>query len=182
MIRKILDATYQHATLKKILVFLLLDLVLMLGLMPFMGGKIAALSDGMQVIDLQIPTYAAQTALDMVAAYGDDARKLYKQVELTADTIYPLVYGMTYALLLAFLFKGNLPGSPKWKYLLPLVPLIGMLFDFGENIGIVTMLSQFPDQPFLLAWITAKFSLLKWIFAFASIILITLGLIGKFFK
>ncbi len=182
MLTKVLDTIYRSATLRNVLIFLALDLVLMLGLMPYMGAKIAALTNGMQVIDLQIPTYPAQKALDMVADYGEAGRKLYRRVELIADTIYPIIYGIAYALILAFLFKGNEQGSPKWKFLLPLVPLLGMLFDFGENLGIVTMLSQFPDQSLLVAAITAKFSLMKWIFALGSIILIIWGLVHKIFR
>jgi hypothetical protein len=57
------------------------------------------------------------------------------------------------------------------------VPAGGLLFDLLENIAIVAMLSLYPSIPDSLAWLTAIFSSLKWLFAFASIALIVVGLI-----
>ena len=60
---------------------------------------------------------------------------------------------------------------------LNVVPLGGWLFDLLKNLGIVTMLSVFPSTPAALAWVTATATLIKWLFAAATIVLILVGLV-----
>jgi hypothetical protein len=57
------------------------------------------------------------------------------------------------------------------------VPFGGWLFDLLENLGIVAMLSVHPATPAALAWISATFTLIKWLFAGATIIFILIGLV-----
>jgi hypothetical protein len=56
------------------------------------------------------------------------------------------------------------------------VPFGGWLFDLLENLGIVSMLSVFPSTPALLAWVSAIFTLIKWLFAGTTLVLILIGL------
>jgi uncharacterized membrane protein YozB (DUF420 family) len=46
-----------------------------------------------------------------------------------------------------------------------------------ENLGIVTLLSTFPAQLTAVAWLTTIFTMVKWIFAGASVLLIVIGLV-----
>jgi hypothetical protein len=57
------------------------------------------------------------------------------------------------------------------------LPLGGWLFDLLENLGIVTMLSVFPSTLAPLAWVSAIATLIKWLFAGATIVLILVGLV-----
>ena len=57
----------------------------------------------MQVIDLLIHTYPSQMAM----AIAMKERPPYRQVELFADIIYLLIYGITHVSLLGFLFKED---------------------------------------------------------------------------
>jgi uncharacterized membrane protein YozB (DUF420 family) len=57
------------------------------------------------------------------------------------------------------------------------VPFGAWLFDLLENLGIVGMLSVFPSTPAFLAWVTTIFTMLKWLFAAASILLLLAGLV-----
>jgi len=53
-----------------------------------------------------------------------------------------------------------------------------MAKDLLENLGIVTMLSVYPSTPDALAWVTALATLIKWLFAAATIAL-DIGGAGK---
>jgi hypothetical protein len=95
---------------------------------------------------------------------------------MTGDIIYPIVYTLFFASAITWLFqRGFAPGSSMQKY--NVVPFGAWLFDLLENIGIITMLSVYPSTPAPLAWITAVFTLVKWLFAGVSIVLLLAGLV-----
>jgi hypothetical protein len=74
------------------------------------------------------------------------------------------------------LFQRGFP-STSGMHKFNVVPFGAWLFDLFENLGIVAMLSVFPLTPALLAWISAVFTLVKWLFAGASILLVVIGLV-----
>jgi hypothetical protein len=57
------------------------------------------------------------------------------------------------------------------------VPFGAWLFDLLENLSIVIMLSIYPSTPALLAWIATIFTMLKWLFALVTILLLLAGLV-----
>ena len=83
---------------------------------------------------------------------------------------------MFYGLLISWLFQRAFrPDSKiqKWNA----APIGAWFFDLLENIGIVFMLTAYPSQPALVAWLTMIFGTLKWAFAFLSIGLVLVGLV-----
>jgi C4-dicarboxylate transporter len=98
--------------------------------------------------------------------------------------IYPLLFGITYTLLLAyFLKKLNKLKSPYT--FLCLLPIIAGIADYLENIGIITMLNSYPDLTEAGVNATNTFSIIKStsssiFFIALIIILIILGI--KFVK
>jgi hypothetical protein len=81
-----------------------------------------------------------------------------------------------YALLISWLFqRGFKPDSKMQKW--NVMPMGAWLFDLLENVGTVSMVSMYPSQSTVLAWITMLFGSLKWAFAFVSIGLVLLGLV-----
>jgi hypothetical protein len=112
----------------------------------------------------------------MIEKYGEAGRPLYMRIELTADILYPIIYTLFFGLFLSWLFqRGFLPGSPMQK--LNVMPVGALVFDLLENMGIISMLTLYPSIPAALAWITMIFGSIKWLFAFASIGLIFVGLV-----
>ena len=165
----------QFATKKNVLIFLGLDLVLMFGLMPIMGMKLAEVAGDVKPLDLKIPTYSVAFAHESVEGYGEAGRQLYQTIQLTADVIYPIVYGFAYALIIAFFFQRAFP-SQSWTKWLSLVPLATLVADLGENLSIVSLLNRFPEQPDHLAQLASTFSLMKWLLFLGTVALILLGL------
>ena len=163
------------ATGKNVLIFLGLELIFMMGVMPFMGKQMGKLTENAQPIDLEIPTYSAERAHEMVEGYGEEGRALYKKIEMTADVIYPLLYGFAFALVITFLMKKAASGQ-EWTKWLALLPLIAMSADFIENFFIINLLNQFPQQPNQIAEMAAIFSLIKWSFFFSTLGTIVVGL------
>jgi hypothetical protein len=107
----------------------------------------------------------------MIASYGDAGRAAYRTTELTTDILFPIAYTLLMALSISWLFQRAFDKGSAAQYL-NLAPVGAWLFDLLENIGVVIMLSSFPTQSFLAAFLTSVFSGLKWVFVFFSLILL----------
>ena len=174
MLGRISETLRRYATGWLVLLFLAGEMFFNAVILPNQLAKIETASGGTGPIDLQL-FYTPEKVYAMVASYGEAGRANYRAFELTGDILYPIVYTLFFALLLTWLFqRGFAPDSQMQS--LNVIPLGGWLFDLLENLGIVTMLSIYPAAPATLAWITAVFTLVKWLFAGATILLILLGL------
>jgi hypothetical protein len=126
-------------------------------------------------IDLQFFS-TPEKLFGMVESYGEYGRAFYRSIELTVDIIYPIVYTLFFGLLISWLFqRGFKPDSKMQKW--NATPVGAWLFDLLENLGIVSMLSMWPSQPVMIAWLTTIFTMIKWLFAGASMLLTVIGLV-----
>jgi hypothetical protein len=76
------------------------------------------------------------------------------------DMIYPLLFGLSYCLLLGyFLKKLNKLNSPY--SFLSLLPIIAGIADYLENFGIITMLKSYPELKETTVYATNLFSVIK---------------------
>ena len=136
-------------------------------------------SNGMKLLDM-IPTgYDLNYVSELFSSLGENGRKTYLTNQIPVDMIYPLLFGLTYCLLLAyFLNKLNKLNAP-YTYLC-LLPIIAGIADYLENFGIITMLKSYPDLTEIAVKTTNSFSLIKSIstsvfFIVLIIVLIILG-------
>lgn len=172
---KLSNLLHRYAKGWLVFVLFLLDAAFMGFVMPIIGALMKGDSGGPGPLDLQF-FYTPAKAYEMLASYGGYGRSFYRNVELSADIIYPIVYTLFFSLLITWLFQRGFPAGSRMQRL-NVVPFGGWLFDLLENLGIVGMLSAYPSTPAALAWITAVFSLVKWLFAGASMILVLTGLV-----
>jgi len=175
MLKKISETLQKYANGWLVLIFLAGEVFFNAVILPAQQAKMEAGSGGTGPIDLQL-FYTPEKVYSMVESYGEAGRASYRAFELTGDIIYPIVYTLFFSLFITWLFQRGFPPNSKMQAL-NVVPLGGWLFDLLENLGIVTMLSVFPSTPDALAWITAIATLIKWLFAAATIILILVGLV-----
>lgn len=143
-------------------------------ILPRQEARIKASSGGTTPIDLQF-FYTPEKVYSMVASYGNEGRAAYRLFELTGDILYPIIYTLFFALAITWLFQRGFAGT-SGMHKLNVVPFGAWLFDLFENLGIVAMLSVYPSTPALLAWVSAIFTLVKWLFVIASILLLLVGL------
>jgi hypothetical protein len=167
-----------HAWAKgwRVIILFLADALMMGYVMPVAGGILAlAANNSVMPLDLMF-FYTPEKAFNMIEKYGEAGRAIYIKIELSADIIYPIIYTLFYALLISWLFqRGFKPDSKMQKW--NVMPMGAWFFDLLENVGTVSMVSVYPSQPAILAWITMLFGSLKWAFAFVSIGLVLLGLV-----
>jgi hypothetical protein len=161
----------------RVLFLFILDVLMMGYIMPVASG-ILALAANNSVLPLDMLFfYTPAEAFAMLEKYGAAGRALYMKIELTADLLYPIIYTLFFGLLISWLFQRAFSPDnkmQKWNA----APVGAWFFDLLENIGIVSLLAIYPSQPAALAWLTMLLGLIKWAFAFLSIGLVLVGLIG----
>ena len=175
MLKRISETLRRYANGWLVLLFFAGEIFFNAVILPAQQAKMEASPGGTGPIDLQL-FYTPEKVYSMVDSYGEAGRTSYRAFELTGDIIYPIVYTLFFSLFITWLFQRGFPPNSKMQAL-NVIPLGGWLFDLLENLGIVTMLSVFPSTPDALAWISAVFTLVKWLFAAATIILILVGLV-----
>jgi hypothetical protein len=169
---------------KKVLGLFILTNVVYLFMLLVTIPKTMEFSNGMKLLDMLPTGYNQDYVNELFRTLGQNGREIYLTNQIPVDMIYPLLFGLTYSLLLAyFLKKLNKLKSP-FTYLC-LLPIIAGIADYLENIGIITMLKSYPNFTETTVNATNTFSVVKStstsIFFIALIaILIILGI--KFIK
>ncbi len=173
MINNISDRFYKWTKGWLIFVLFLLDAFFGGFLLPLIQGMMQDGQGGVLPLDLMMFS-SPEKIFGMIERYGEFGRPFYRNVELTIDIVYPIVYLFFFGLLISWLFqRGFTPTSPMRK--LNILPLGAWAFDLIENVMIVILLSIFPSQPTALAWILILLTHIKWLFAGASILMILVG-------
>lgn len=142
--------------------------------------KVMRFSGGMKILDL-IPTgYNIQYVNTLFSTLGEKGRNAYLYNQLPLDLIYPFLFGISSCLVLAY-FLNKLGKLDSNLFYLCLIPLFSGLFDYGENIGIITMLHIFPNNSILVTQITSIFSILKSLFTsiYFIVLIVTLIVLAK---
>ncbi len=158
-----------------VIVLMVLDLFFMGFIMPLIGGLMKSGTGLEQPLDLMFFSTPPKL-FAMVEMYGEYGRIFYRNVELTVDIIYPIIYTLAYGLLLSWLFQRAFKPESKMQAL-NVLPVGAWFFDLLENLAIVTLLSVYPSQPVIVAWLTTTFTMAKWTFAGASMALAVVGLV-----
>jgi hypothetical protein len=178
--RKIQAKIERNLNGKKILFLFLLTNVIYAFMLIITIPKVMTFSNGLKLLDMMPTGYDSDYVNVLFETLGDNGRYVYLYNQIPIDMIYPLLFGISYCLILAyFLNKLNKLKIPL--FYLCLLPLIAGLFDYLENIGIITMLTNYPNNSQILIKITNGFTIIKSLtttvyFLSLIIILIILGI------
>ena len=108
-----------------------------------------------------IPTgYDLNYVSELFSSLGENGRETYLTSQIPVDMIYPLLFGLTYCLLLGYFLKKLNKFIVPYTYLC-LLPIIAGIADYLENFGIITMLTSYPDFSEIAVKTTNSFSLIK---------------------
>lgn len=122
--------------------------------------KVMSFAGGMKILDMMPTGYDTDYVNTLLNSLGEEGRHAYLFNQIPLDMIYPLLFGISLCLIIAFLLKrlGNLDSPLSY---ISILPLFSALFDYCENIGIIVLLKSYPDISELTAKITNVFSILK---------------------
>jgi hypothetical protein len=156
----------RYTTPRHIIIAAILFVALAMGVMPLAEAEIKRISTApVSILDLQLG-YSTATVYSILENMGEAGRRMYLLVEWTADLIYPIVYLVFLALLIARLRVLN---SLNRAVFLPLLPVVIWVFDLFENIGLTILLLNYPQAMPILVAICSTLTLLKWIAFFATV-------------
>jgi hypothetical protein len=108
------------------------------------GAGLLTITGGPHILDLEFG-YSVTKAHDMLTALGAEGRAYYLGKIVPIDFPFPVSYMLFFAGWTALLLKHTGLKNAT-KYLL-LVPVLAMLCDFVENIGIIVMQKNYPVLP-----------------------------------
>lgn len=138
-----------------------------------------AFSNGLKLLDMMPLGYSTEYIKKLFETLGEQGRQVYLTKQLPVDMIYPLLFGLSYSLMMGYFLK-KLNNLNSMCFYLSFLPLIAGVSDYIENFGIMTMLNSYPDlSPFLMK-VTNVFTVVKSISTSVYFIalLITLLLFG----
>lgn len=146
--------------------------------------KTMEFSNGMKLLDMLPTGYDFNYVNELFNSLGENGRETYLTSQIPVDMIYPLLFGLTYCLLLAYFLKKIDKLKTPFAYLC-ILPIIAGIADYLENLGIISMLKYYPALTENTVKTTSFFSLIKSIstsifFIILIVILIILGI--KFLK
>jgi hypothetical protein len=144
---------------KVILLFILCNIVYAIMLVITIP-QVTHYSGGMKILDMMPTGYDAHYVNTLFNTLGIQGRHAYLYHQLPLDLIYPALFGISSCLVLAY-FLDKLKKLDGPLFYLCLIPLFSGFFDYGENIGIVMMLKDYPNISVLQVQITNVFSVLK---------------------
>lgn len=101
--------------------------------------QLQQLSGGLAVPDTLITGYSTEYAQQLRTALGAGGVEQYSYWHKTADTIFPLLFGFTWLLLIGQQLKGR---ALRWLCWAPV--LLYVIADLAENLAVDAMLATDP--------------------------------------
>ena len=121
--------------------------------------------------------YTSEDLYNMAEAYGADGRAAYVRARFTFDLIFPLSYLFFLATSISWAMKRAVSNpNGRWR-LLNLFPVLGVLFDYLENISTSIVMANYPQQTFLFDTLAPIFTLVKWFFVNGSFVILVPALV-----
>lgn len=160
MVKLLREFIYRHSNGKTVISLLILTSLVFAFMWTVTIPKVMEFSDGMKLLDLMHAGYDAEYVGTLFDALGTHGRNAYLYNQIPADMFFPGLFGLTYCFLFVwFLKKINQHESPLFYF--SLLPLVSGISDYIENIGIVTMLKQYPNVSEETVSVTNTFSMFK---------------------
>lgn len=107
----------------------------------------------------------------MAEAYGPQGRAEYVRARSTFDVVWPLVYGLFLVTALSWTAGKTFAPLSRWRRF-NLLPLLGLLFDYLENLSTSLVMLRYPAKTALVDTLAPIFTASKWIFLGASFVLL----------
>ena len=180
MLKQISDRLYRISTgwvtLAALIVFVLFTALVLPGQSAQEGSE----ADDVGSPDLSL-WYAPADLYRMAEAYGPEGRQAYIRARFTFDVAWPLVYGAFLVTAISWLYaRAFAPGS-SWRWA-NLAPLLGVLFDFAENLATSLVMARYPARTPGIDVVAPVFTLVKWVLVGGSFVLLVVGAVAAVWR
>jgi len=145
---------------RKVLLLFILTNIIYAIMLTITIPKVMSFSGGLKLLDMMPAGYDPEYVNTLLYTLGEKGRNAYLFIQLPFDMIYPSLFAISSCLLLAYLLNKlrKLEGA---LFYLCFIPLLSGVFDYCENIGIISLLNIYPNNSNLLSQTTSVFSVLK---------------------
>jgi hypothetical protein len=174
-------SAYLHAgaSLKIILLAFFSQVIFAVFIIP----KMATLINPMQnqvLLEMRFG-YNTHQFYSLMDSLGETGRFYYKIYVFFIDLLYPVIYCISYSLLLSLFFRNSF-SSNHYFQLFNVFPFLIGFADIFENLSVGYLLLIFPEKINFLVKLASSFSLLKWGFTMYNILLMLTGLFAWGFR
>jgi hypothetical protein len=142
---------------------------------PFGITQLEEITNGVGTLDEMF--YNAESAYRVMDQQGEAGREFYRRLLLTTELVFPLVYRAFNVVFLSFIFGRWLLPESKFNQLC-LLPLVGMVADYCENVLVLTMLFNYPERLYGVVAAASIVTAIKWLSNLTDWLLIIVGLFG----
>ena len=147
---------------RNVLIFFTLSTSIYIIMLTITIPQIMAISE-MKILDMMPTGYPPKYVNELMLTMGETGRHLYLFHQIPLDMLYPLLFGISNTLIIAYLLKKVKIFDNKLIYLC-FIPIIAGVFDYSENVGIIMILKNYPNNTDILSQVTNVFSILKSMF------------------
>jgi hypothetical protein len=142
--------------------------------MRYYANSLLLYTSNEKILDLRFG-YSMDEVKSYLDKLGEDGRNYYLDTFHFIDTFYPIIYCTFYLITLGYFIKNVI--SKKWKYLILLVPIIGIAGDYGENIFINSFINDTKNIHNISVLLANIFTKIKFISVYGSLLIIIILLI-----
>lgn len=143
---------------------------------PFGVEQLKEITGGLGMLEQQ-KYYTPEYAYDFFDRQTDVGRAFYKQVIISLDFVFPLIYSVFFMSVILLLTK-KMSINNKFLKKLYIIPILTGLLDYVENGLILSMINMYPKRLYNIAFISGIATGLKQFFFSLSLVIILLGLIA----
>ena len=159
-----------RVTVAALVVFLLFTALVL----PRQSAQADMGAEGVGSPDLSL-YYTPDQLYRIAEAYGSEGRSAYIRARFTFDLAWPVVYTLFLGTAISWLVGRAFPAGSWWQRA-NLVPILGTLFDYLENLSTSAVMWRYPARTPVVDTLAPVFTLVKWIFVGGSFVLLFVGL------
>ncbi|OPZ93606.1 MAG: hypothetical protein BWY74_01059 [Firmicutes bacterium ADurb.Bin419] len=148
----------------------------LINLSPFGLSRLVEITGGHSILDMEMKGYSAVRAYEVIDALGEEGRAFYIKYIVPLDFPFPLSYGLFWFTTLTLILKST-GIKLKKPWLLGLIGFCATVFDWLENLIIISLLQTYPKRNNTLANIASIFTQLKFLFFIIILLLIIVGML-----
>ena len=175
MIKRISNWLYRISNgwlvLGALLVFLLFSILVL----PGQSASAEAVSADAGSPDMSF-YYSTDDLYRMAESYGQAGRDAYIRARFTFDLVWPVVYTLFLTTAVSWIYARAFPQNFKFWWV-NLLPLLGMIFDYLENISTSLVMFRYPQPTPLADSLAPVFTMLKWTLISGSFLLLIAGIL-----
>ncbi|MEH6449425.1 MAG: hypothetical protein V7765_12195 [Oleispira sp.] len=171
---KLFNGLQKYATGKLVSVLFVLTQIVYLSMIAYSIPAVTAFAPELPLFDMSPTGYTFAYANELLSTLGAEGRHLYLTTQLPLDCIYPGLFSLSYSLLLIWLFRKTFKADSK-VYYVAVVPFLGGIFDYIENLFIIKMINSFPNLQAETVEMANAFTILKSSFVTIFFVLLLVG-------